>query len=741
MLPAPAGPVRVREREKAPITLPARAQPDVLEGRRPLARSFRAAWGPRGMLVVPRVGSALAKVQLAQVSAGGLLVPPPPARPLRSLPFAAPPLQTPAPAAVPADVAAKYVPLLELHRAASAPTNAADAANGALPALALTAVERFLDRAEAALAPSPAADEHYALLLWRLVRALFVPLPPDAPHATHLARRRLLGKWIADAARERIEAALRAAQSNDPCEAVFADLTGRRLEHAAAECVRAKDLRLATLVAQALSDEIRADADAQLKALEAFPMQPHRRRVYALLAGLLDRHDVLRGVDWLRAFALHLWYRAPTPTAPRPSTEPLPQVLAAYSALMTAGRATAPLPPYVADLPPAQAAEAARQRFLAEGLTPSGAAAVEALFRTRGAFDTAYLLLCRYCDPAFPLARVLSPLGHTPRVLDARLSWQLLTVLQALGHAPVPVAPDAAYARLHQVARVRSLHWVHALALSFAAQLETAGLWHWAVYALLHLPSTEYSLPLKVAAVRHTLARNALVGARPGVLRAEERFVLELGVPAPWLHEARAWAARAALDPRAEFEELVAAQRPADAHAVLAAHVAPAVLLDLSGAAMTKDELHRALAALRDAFAATGAWPREWRTGGGLYLSYLRARQEHDELRAALRDGALDDDALAARRGNLQRSVLAALRVLHGLNAAVAPAGQASTREQGVAWIEMATFLAELLVRLLDSAEQRRRVLRDELTSLPLTENHRHNLLHLCMGSHVGVVN
>lgn len=94
-----------------------------------------------------------------------------------------------------------------------------------------------------------------------------------------------------------------------------------------------------------------------------------------------------------------------------------------------------------------------------------------------------------------------------------------------------------------------------------------------------------------------------------------------------------------------------------------------------------------------------------------------------------------------ARRGNLERSVLVALRVLHGLNPAALPAGQASTTEQGIAWIEMATFLAELLVRLLDSAEQRRQVLRNELTSLPLTENHRHNLLQLCMGSYVGVVN
>lgn len=108
-------------------------------------------------------------------------------------------------------------------------------------------------------------------------------------------------------------------------------------------------------------------------------------------------------------------------------------------------------------------------------------------------------------------------------------------------------------------------------------------------------------------------------------------------------------------------------------------------------------------------------------------------------MRTALREGALDGDALASRRSNLHRSVLVALRTLHGLDASPLPVGQAVTTEQGVAWIEMATFLAELLVRLLDSGEQRRQALRNELTTLPLTENHRHNLLQLCMGTYVGV--
>lgn len=624
VLPAPAGPVRLREKERTQLTLAPRLRPDYPEGRRLFARSFRVAWGPRGLLVIPRVGTSLTKVQLAQVSAGAPLVAPLPVRVLRSLPFAAPPpLSLPAP--IPQEVLSKYVPLLEAHRAASlavsnlGESNSVSHKSGALPSLCLTLPDKFLDSIEALLKDSPAADDHYAYVLWRLVRALFVPLAPNSPHATQLARRRALGKWISEAVKERIEAALRAAQSgNDHCESVFAQLTGRRLESAASECVRAKDLRLAAIVAQALSDDIRSDMQTQFAALEGYPMQPYRRRVYALLAGEL-RLEVLKGLDWLRAFALHLWYRAPRPDQPQPSTEPLPGVLASYTHSMNAGRASAPLPPYVTDLPANLQQEAARARFAAEQLTPQPSQ-IEELFRSRGAFDTQYLLLALYADPAFPLSRVVSPLGHTARALDSRLSWLLFSVLQALGHSPVPVVPNATYARVHQVARVRDLQWVHGVATSFAAQLEGAGLWHWAVYVLLHLPSTEYSLPLKSAAIRHTIARNVQIGAKPQSFKAEEQFILQLGVPAPWLHEARAWAARSALDSRSEYEELLSALRPTDAHSVLSAHVAPAVILDLSTAQMSKEELFTALVTLRDAFGANGASPREWRTGGGLYL-------------------------------------------------------------------------------------------------------------------------
>ena len=54
-------------------------------------------------------------------------------------------------------------------------------------------------------------------------------------------------------------------------------------------------------------------------------------------------------------------------------------------------------------------------------------------------------------------------------------------------------------------------------------------------------------------------------------------------------------------------------------------------------------------------------------------LSYasadLKIRKEHEEMRAALREGQLDGEALASCRSNLQRAVVVALRILHGSRA------------------------------------------------------------------------
>lgn len=72
---------------------------------------------------------------------------------------------------------------------------------------------------------------------------------------------------------------------------------------------------------------------------------------------------------------------------------------------------------------------------------------------------------------------MLEPLTITWERLDYRLSWHLWGVLQALHYS-------------HLSASCQGL-----LHSSYAAQLESAGLWHLAVFILMHIPDHLYVLP------------------------------------------------------------------------------------------------------------------------------------------------------------------------------------------------------------------------------------------------------
>lgn len=77
---------------------------------------------------------------------------------------------------------------------------------------------------------------------------------------------------------------------------------------------------------------------------------------------------------------------------------------------------------------------------------------------------------CRH----YNLQQLLEPLTVTWERLDHRLSWHLWNVLQALHYT-------------HLSAERQGL-----LHSSYAAQLESAGLWHLAIFILLHVPDHTY---------------------------------------------------------------------------------------------------------------------------------------------------------------------------------------------------------------------------------------------------------
>ena len=81
-----------------------------------------------------------------------------------------------------------------------------------------------------------------------------------------------------------------------------------------------------------------------------------------------------------------------------------------------------------------------------------------------------------------------------------------------------------------------SSHHQAALCSSFAAELESLGLWHWAVFALLH---SDVSATQREMSVRELLGRHLVLDGGSEAKRREVFLVERLHVPAQWIHAAK----------------------------------------------------------------------------------------------------------------------------------------------------------------------------------------------------------
>lgn len=421
-----------------------------------MGRSFRACWGANGTLIHPAVVGGRAVVVRTHVAA-------------------------------PEPDQECYVAPLALHVKAR-PNPIARTRASAQPPLS---TDEILSEYASLYAQLPGEGRH-ASLAWRLVTALWGTAPelegqhllPESRaeggarerYLEQTARRAALSAWLERAvgpavAREiaalvssgpssssssmamtmsSAAAALGSAASAQAVGAVVSRLSGNQVEEAVRAAIACGDFRLATLVAHcAGSPAAREDLAAQLKlwseqgALQGF--DPERWRAYEVLAGNVEAATAQ--LDWKRCLGLYLWL----------GTEPssaLGEALKAYEASWTEGRAAAPRPIYLGG----------------DTLTledPRGGAAAGG--KSGGeAKDLLYHLLHVYDEPGYPLAAALAPATVSASPLSSSLAWHLRGMLVSLG------VPD--------MARPAALHF------SFAAELEIAGLWKWAVYVLNHLP-------------------------------------------------------------------------------------------------------------------------------------------------------------------------------------------------------------------------------------------------------------
>uniref|UniRef100_A0A8C3U018 Nuclear pore complex protein Nup98-Nup96 n=1 Tax=Catharus ustulatus TaxID=91951 RepID=A0A8C3U018_CATUS len=424
--------------------------------------------------------------------------------------------------------------------------------------------------------------------IWGKLKELEASLEEPSEYALALERRRAFSRWLSETAAARIEDEVALARHGSHVEAVFSCLTGKRIGEACRLAQQAGDHRLALLLSQlAGSQPVRDLLTLQLVDWHRLHsdrfMQEERLRLFALLAGkpvwqLSERIsvNVCSLLDWKRCVAVHLWYLLP-PTAS------ISRALAMYEAAFQNTSecekyACCPLPPYLED---------------------SGCVIEEDDNGGRPLRDVCFHLLKLYSDRSYELDQLLDPRSVTSDPLDFRLSWHLWEVLRALN-----------YCHLSQQS------W-GVLNSSYAAQLESEGLWEWAVFVMLH--------DIREQAVRELLSRHCALADTPESWAKETFLTQRLCVPPHWIHEAKAVRARMEGDKHKEALFLFKAGHWNQCHKLVVRHLASDAIIN---------ENYKYLKGFLEDLAPPerSALIQDWELAGLVYLDYIRVNEMLDRI-------------------------------------------------------------------------------------------------------------
>uniref|UniRef100_A0A8B9VJ17 Nuclear pore complex protein Nup98-Nup96 n=1 Tax=Anas zonorhyncha TaxID=75864 RepID=A0A8B9VJ17_9AVES len=290
--------------------------------------------------------------------------------------------------------------------------------------------------------------------------------------------------------------------------------------------------------------------------------------------------NVCSQLDWKRCMAVHLWYLLP-PTAS------ISQALAMYESAFqntpeSEKYACCPLPPYL------------------EG---SGCVIEEDDNAGRPLRDVCFHLLKLYSDRHYDLDHLLDPRSITSDPVDYRLSWHLWEVLRALNYT-------------HLLKQGQGV-----LNASYAAQLESEGLWEWAVFILLHEPDTH----IREKAVRELLHRHCVLSETPESWAKETFLTQRLCVPAEWIHEAKAVRARMEGDRHKEALFLFKAGHWNQCHKLVVRHLASDAIIN---------ENYKYLKGFLEDLSPPerSVLIQDWEVAGLVYLDYIRVIEMVDRI-------------------------------------------------------------------------------------------------------------
>uniref|UniRef100_A0A182K2G3 Nuclear pore complex protein Nup98-Nup96 n=1 Tax=Anopheles christyi TaxID=43041 RepID=A0A182K2G3_9DIPT len=446
--------------------------------------------------------------------------------------------------------------------------------------------------------------------IWALLAALWgareeLEGVEEASHLSTMFRRDLFSEWIEDVVTIGSQQNSKKGEKRDYLDQLLELIHTHKVLEACELAFTNNDINLAMLLAQIsggpvvrqlLQHQLTCWQDSEADKF----IDPRRLEAFMAIAGIRmmsSSHgpiNMFEHVDWVKALALHLWYVCP-PTAS------ITDALVGYEEAFESSEffTHPPLPPY-------------RARYPQKG--PNNAPI----------HDLRFHLLKLYSKRSHPLEPLLNPASHTADVTDYRLSWLLLQVLETLG-----------YHHCSEFCRSQ----IH---VAFASQLESHGLWQWAVYVLLHLnDQSRRELSIQQLLYRHTqlvsdsvCEDETLEAERQDYLSRENFVVEELGVPEKWIFWAKAVRAGADFDYKQQAHYLLLAKQWALAHDVILQHLAPEYVMSNK-----VPQLKTMLDSIED----TKQIP-SWSTKGQILVDFIELNEKFEVIQDAM------DEAMVEQR-------------------------------------------------------------------------------------------
>lgn len=441
-------------------------------------------------------------------------------------------------------------------------------------------------------------DSEYEKCVWQLASILFddqdpevygVPAAHKEQYDHRIRKDRLIAFWeqLCDTSAKQAVSEAKNAE-----ERAIAHLSAHKVVDACDALVQGKDFRLATLVAQIGGDEMmRDDMGTQIDAwrdLNVLSEMSHPiRTLYSLLAGNTCICEGKKGpaedqartftisarfdLDWKRAFGLRLFYAIL-------AEEPIEVAVLKFADDLHSDEPKKPVPSFVEN-----AADALWD-------DPSAPQREDVLWGLLKLYTASKSVL-----PVPSIAETFAPQNTTGNPLDTRLSFQLYHAL-VLRFPSVPASAPAQ---------------ADALAWTFATQLEIAGKWLWALFALLHLSDRQQrDRAIHAHLTYHAADINTELDAVNFKMLTET-----FKIPASWIWDAKALHARTVLqDHIKELNYLVNAGDWEEAHEVLKKEVGPKAIIEEDWE--TLEEVLTSFQPGKDQIS-------QWGLGGQVYEDYL----------------------------------------------------------------------------------------------------------------------